>query len=49
MKTDTGGGCAPGCHKKVYYDRNTPGKEPETPNQKEGKTKQGGLFAPEKK
>lgn len=48
MKTETGGGCAPGCHKKVYYDRKTPGKEPETLTPKEGKTKQGGLFVPEK-
>ena len=49
MKTDTGGGCAPGCHKKVFYDRQTPGKEPDTQNSKDSKTKQGGLFVPEKK
>jgi predicted CXXCH cytochrome family protein len=31
VKTDTGGGCAPGCHKPQYYDRKTPGKKPEPP------------------
>jgi len=30
QKTDTGGGCAPGCHKPLYYDRQTPGKKPES-------------------
>ena len=30
-KTETGGTCTPGCHKKVIYDRETPGKEPEKP------------------
>ena len=29
VKTETGGGCAPGCHKPQYYDRKTPGKKPE--------------------
>jgi len=29
VKTDTGGSCAPGCHKKYTYDRKTPGKAPE--------------------
>ena len=28
-KTETGGSCAPGCHKKYNYDRKTPGKAPE--------------------
>ena len=28
-KTETGGSCAPGCHKKINYDRKTPGKAPE--------------------
>jgi predicted CXXCH cytochrome family protein len=27
IKTETGGGCAPGCHQKYSYDRKTPGKE----------------------
>ena len=31
VKTETGGGCAPGCHKPKYYDRETPGKKPEPP------------------
>jgi len=30
VKTDTGGGCSPGCHKPQYYDRKSPGKKPET-------------------
>jgi len=29
VKTDTGGACAPGCHKPYNYDRKTPGKAPE--------------------
>ena len=29
QKTETGGGCSPGCHKPQYYDRKTPGKKPE--------------------
>lgn len=29
IKTDTGGSCTPGCHKKFNYDRKVPGKEPE--------------------
>lgn len=28
VKTETGGGCAPGCHKPAYYDRETPGRRP---------------------
>jgi len=31
VKTETGGGCSPGCHKPLYYDRKTPGKKPEAP------------------
>ncbi len=27
-KTETGGSCAPGCHKRYNYDRKTPGKAP---------------------
>lgn len=27
-KTETGGGCAPGCHKPLYYDRKSPGRKP---------------------
>jgi predicted CXXCH cytochrome family protein len=29
VKTETGGGCSPGCHKPQYYDRNSPGRKPE--------------------
>lgn len=29
VKTDTGGGCSPGCHNPRYYDRKTPGKKPD--------------------
>ena len=29
VKTDTGGGCSPGCHKTYNYDRKTPGKAPD--------------------
>lgn len=29
VKTDTGGSCSPGCHKKYTYDRKTPGKKTE--------------------
>lgn len=28
VKTETGGGCSPGCHKPQFYDRKTPGKKP---------------------
>lgn len=28
VKTETGGGCAPGCHKALYYDRESPGRKP---------------------
>ena len=28
VKTETGGGCSPGCHKPHYYDRESPGKKP---------------------
>lgn len=31
VKTETGGGCSPGCHKPLYYDRKTPGKKPDAP------------------
>ncbi len=30
-KTETGGSCAPGCHKPQSYDRQRPGKKPEAP------------------
>ncbi len=36
-KTDTGGSCAPGCHKPQSYDRETPGKKPPPPAKPEGK------------
>lgn len=29
VKTDTGGGCTPGCHKMQPYDREVPGRKPE--------------------
>ena len=29
VKTETGGSCAPGCHKPASYDRKSPGKKPE--------------------
>lgn len=29
VKTETGGSCAPGCHKPQSYDRKTPAKKPE--------------------
>ena len=29
VKTETGGGCSPGCHKMSSYDRQTPGKKPD--------------------
>ena len=35
IKTETGGSCAPGCHRKFNYDRKTPGKAPEPPKPKE--------------
>jgi len=31
VKTETGGGCTPGCHKAVTYDRRGPGRKPEPP------------------
>ena len=31
VKTATGGGCAPGCHKPYAYDREVPGRKPEVP------------------
>jgi predicted CXXCH cytochrome family protein len=31
VKTETGGGCSPGCHKPRSYDRKTPGKKPDVP------------------
>ena len=30
VKTDTGGGCSPGCHAPKYYDRKSPGRKPGT-------------------
>jgi predicted CXXCH cytochrome family protein len=35
VKSETGGSCAPGCHKKYPYDRKTPGKEAEPEKTKE--------------
>jgi predicted CXXCH cytochrome family protein len=29
VKTETGGGCSPGCHRPAYYDRKVPGRKPE--------------------
>ena len=31
VKTETGGSCAPGCHKPQSYDRKNPGKKPAAP------------------
>jgi predicted CXXCH cytochrome family protein len=31
VKTETGGGCSPGCHMPQYYDRKSPGKKPDMP------------------
>jgi predicted CXXCH cytochrome family protein len=28
VKTETGGGCAPGCHRPAYYDREVAGRKP---------------------
>jgi len=28
VKTETGGGCSPGCHKPQFYDRKSPGRKP---------------------
>ncbi|MBI5506157.1 MAG: cytochrome c3 family protein [Deltaproteobacteria bacterium] len=28
VKTDSGGGCSPGCHNPRYYDRDSPGRKP---------------------
>jgi hypothetical protein len=28
VKTDTGGGCSPGCHRPQFYDRDSPGRKP---------------------
>jgi predicted CXXCH cytochrome family protein len=28
VKTETGGGCSPGCHQPRYYDRKSPGRRP---------------------
>ena len=41
LKTETGGSCAPGCHKQYNYDRKKPGKAPEpvTPKEKEKEKK----------
>ena len=35
IKSETGGSCAPGCHRKYPYDRVTPGKEAEPEKTKE--------------
>ena len=37
-KTETGGGCAPGCHQPQYYDRKSPGRKPEA--KKRGKDRE---------
>ena len=39
VKSDTGGSCAPGCHRKYSYDRKTPGKEVTPAKSKSGKDK----------
>lgn len=39
VKTETGGSCAPGCHKKYSYDRKQPGKEAEAPKKETKKEK----------
>jgi predicted CXXCH cytochrome family protein len=31
VKTETGGGCSPGCHNPRYYDRKSPGRKPAAP------------------
>jgi len=31
VKTETGGSCAPGCHRPLSYDRKNPGKKPDIP------------------
>jgi predicted CXXCH cytochrome family protein len=31
VKTETGGGCTPGCHKAQSYDRESPGRKPAPP------------------
>jgi predicted CXXCH cytochrome family protein len=31
VKTETGGSCAPGCHRPLSYDRKSPGKKPALP------------------
>lgn len=36
-KTETGGSCAPGCHKSFSYDRDNPVTPPEAPEPKEAK------------
>lgn len=36
IKTDTGGSCTPGCHKKYNYDRNVPGRAPEIKKEEKG-------------
>ncbi len=39
VKTETGGGCSPGCHKPQYYDRQVPGRKPEAPKPAAAKPK----------
>ena len=43
-KTDTGGSCLPGCHKKYSYDRKTPGDKPEPVKSQKKKEKKVGLL-----
>ncbi len=33
VKTESGGGCSPGCHNPRYYDRDSPGKKPPKPSE----------------
>jgi predicted CXXCH cytochrome family protein len=39
VKTETGGSCSPGCHRKYSYDRKTPGKDAAAGNSKPGQEK----------
>lgn len=36
VKSETGGGCSPGCHKTLYYDRKNPGRKPEATKSEKG-------------
>ena len=42
VKTETGGGCSPGCHKPQYYDREVPGRKPAPPKPEAPKDAPGG-------